>query len=70
METNTDLSPMAAAVHAAGNAYRLAKRMNVSHVAVAKWVKRGKPPAERCLAIEKATGISRYALRPDVFGEP
>lgn len=27
-------------------------------------------PAERVLEIERITGISRYDLRPDVFGPP
>lgn len=61
-------SSIAVAVKAAGSAYRLAQALEISHVAVGKWVKRGYPPAERCLAIEAATGISRYALRPDVYG--
>ncbi len=51
--------------------YRLAKLIKVSHPAVIKWVKRGKPPAGRCIAIESATGgkVTRYQLRPDVFGQ-
>jgi DNA-binding transcriptional regulator YdaS (Cro superfamily) len=36
------------------------------------WLKVGKIPAEHCLAIERATKrkVTRYDLRPDVFGEP
>lgn len=30
--------------------------------------KQGRLPAEFCLAVESATGISRHRLRPDVFG--
>ena len=29
----------------------------------------GISPADRVLAVEKATGVSRHKLRPDVFGE-
>ena len=58
---------IALAARNAGNAYRLAKKMNVSHVAVGKWIKNGRPPAARCLAIEKVTGVSRHALRPDIY---
>jgi DNA-binding transcriptional regulator YdaS (Cro superfamily) len=35
---------------------------------VLNWRKRGKIPAERVLAVEAATGISRHELRPDIFG--
>lgn len=35
---------------------------------IANWRTRGRVPAERVLDIEKATGISRHELRPDVFG--
>ena len=27
-------------------------------------------PAERVIAVEKATGVSRHHLRPDIFGPP
>jgi len=41
-------------------------------VTVAMWSRfengRRRVPAERVLQIEKLTGISRYDLRPDVFG--
>lgn len=38
--------------------------------AVYKWEKTGKVPAEHCRAIEFATRgkVTRYGLRPDVFG--
>ncbi len=61
---------MQTAVSIAGNKSRLGRKINVTHTAINKWVKRGWPPAERCLAIERATGgkVTRYDLRPDVFG--
>jgi DNA-binding transcriptional regulator YdaS (Cro superfamily) len=40
---------------------------------VGKWLHRDKKvPAEMCVAIELATGgkVTRYELRPDVFGDP
>jgi DNA-binding transcriptional regulator YdaS (Cro superfamily) len=61
-------SPMKLAIRAAGNGSRLARQLGVSHVSVVKWLKRGAPPAGRCLAIEEATGVSRYQLRPDIYG--
>lgn len=33
--------------------------------AISQWTR---VPAERVLDVERLTGISRYALRPDVFG--
>ena len=30
--------------------------------------KQGRLPAEFCLVVEEATGISRHRLRPDIFG--
>lgn len=70
METTT-LSPIAQAVSAAGGVPALAKGCDVSVQAVHKWLKAGRPPAERCIEIERLSGgtITRYQLRPDVFGE-
>ena len=48
--------------------YRLARLIGVKHPTIHSWMKAGRVPAERVLAIEQATGISRYELRPDVFG--
>ncbi len=56
------------AIEAAGSASELARRLGVVPMTVTQWRKRGQVPAERCLAIEAATGVSRHNLRPDVFG--
>lgn len=51
----------------------LAEAVGVTQPSVAHWVKgRVRIPAERCIQIELATqgAITRYDLRPDVFGEP
>lgn len=34
--------------------------------AVWKW---DRVPSARCLDVERATGVSRYRLRPDIYGE-
>jgi DNA-binding transcriptional regulator YdaS (Cro superfamily) len=44
----------------------IAKECGISTAAVSKWPK---VPAERVLAVERATGISRHRLRPDVYPE-
>lgn len=51
---------------------RLAVACSVSEQAVYKWIKKGHPPAERCLDIEEAVGgrISRFDLLPPEFHKP
>lgn len=45
----------------------LAYILKISRPAISKWRKRGRIPAERVLAVERATGISRNILRPDLY---
>ena len=54
------------AIEAAGGQQALAKKVGVKYQAVQKWV-RNRVPAERVLAIEAATGVSRSDLRPDLY---
>ena len=46
----------------------LAKDLGVQSPAVCKW-ERGRIPAERVLDVERATGIPRHRLRPDLYPE-
>lgn len=55
------------AVRLAGGQVSLATQLGVKQGHVWFWIKRGFPPAERVLAIEAATGISRHELRPDIY---
>jgi len=48
---------------------QLATGNAVTRVAVYKWLRARKIPAERVLRVEELTGISRHDLRPDVFGK-
>lgn len=53
---------------------RQGRVVKISQAHVWNWLNDAKspmPPAEHCRAIEEATGgqITRYDLRPDVFGE-
>ncbi len=45
----------------------LANHLGVSYQAVHKWFRKGKIPAERVLAVEAATGVSRHRLRSDLY---
>ena len=60
------------AIELVGGQSALARKLGVKPQAVQQWVSRGHVPANRVLAIESATEhqVSRYELRPDVFGEP
>lgn len=64
------MSAIEQACTAVGGQSHLAQRLGVSPQAVSKWIVKARAPAQRCLEIEVATGgaVSRYALRPDVYG--
>lgn len=48
-----------------GSMARIAKALAITQQAVSLWKK---VPAEQVVAIEKATGIPREELRPDLYG--
>jgi len=55
------------AIRAAGGVSQLAEKIGISQPSVSNW---HKIPAERVLTVEKVTGISRTALRPDLYPAP
>jgi len=63
-----DMTALDKAVQAAGSQQALAHLLGIKPPSVSGWYDRRRVPAERCIAIEKATGVSRHDLRPDVFG--
>jgi len=54
------------AIRCAGGMHALGRKLGITHQAIAQW---RRVPAERVLEVERLTGISRYRLRPDVFGK-
>ncbi len=62
--------PLHQAIEFLGSQAALARRIGIRPQAVQQWTTTGRVPADRCLAVEHATGgkVSRYDLRPDVFG--
>lgn len=48
-----------------GGVEALAAYLGVSRQAIYQWKR---VPAERVLRVERVTGVSRYDLRPDIFG--
>ncbi len=64
------MNHIAAAVERTGTGQAgLARLLGVTPQAVNQWVNGNRPvPSRHVLAIERATGVSRHELRPDVFG--
>lgn len=65
-------NPVTKAIRIVGRVTKLASKLGVTHQAVRKWERHNRVPAERCRSIEEATkgAVTRYELRPDVFGPP
>ena len=66
--TDMDMTALDRAVQSAGSQQALAQLLGIKPPSVSGWYDRRRVPAERCIAIELATGVSRHQLRPDVFG--
>lgn len=63
------MNAIADAIRKAGGPTKLGKALGITRQAVEQWRERVVPP-EHVLAIEKLTGITRYELRPDIYGSP
>ena len=65
------MTPIARAIAALGGPTAAAKTLDAKVTQVCNWVSRDQCPAQMVLAVEAATKglVSRYELRPDVFGE-
>lgn len=57
------------AVKIAGGQAELARKVGVRQPAVHRWIKAKTVPAKRVLQVEKITGISRYKLNPEIYGQ-
>jgi DNA-binding transcriptional regulator YdaS (Cro superfamily) len=53
----------------AGSVVALARALGVTSQAISQWHKRH-VPAERVLDVERATGVPRHELRPDLYPPP
>ena len=53
------------AIERAGGARPLARALKITHQAVIQWPH---VPAKHVLEVERMSGISRYDLRPDIYG--
>lgn len=57
-------SALEAAIKVAGTSQKFAEMIGVTPQAISQW---RRVPALRVLTVEKATGISRHDLRPDIY---
>lgn len=64
MDEKTD-SGLRKAILAAGSQTALADALGITQSAIAQW---DKVPVQRVHQVESLTGVSRYELRPDIFG--
>lgn len=62
-------TPLDTAINLLGGQVALAALCEVTPQAVNQWVKKGKAPPKYVLRIESASGVSRYELDPEVFGQ-
>ncbi|WP_201096202.1 transcriptional regulator [Thiocystis minor] len=60
------------AIASAGSQVALARQIGASQQMVSQWLtqRNGRVSPVYCRRIEEATGVSRYDLRPDIFGPP
>lgn len=64
----TPFEALTAAVASAGSQAAMGRLLGVSQPTVWKWLQSTKRlPAEHCLAVETATGVSKHLLRPDIY---
>ena len=50
-----------------GNMSNLARKLKIAPQSIREWVLRGKIPSERVLLVERATGVPKERLRPDIY---
>jgi TorA maturation chaperone TorD len=55
------------AIDAAGGVAQLARKIGIAQPSVSNW---NAVPAQRVIAVESATGVSRKVLRPDLYSDP
>jgi len=53
------------AIQRAGGVKALARHLNIASPAVSQWTR---VPSLRVLSVERISGVSRYRLRPDIYG--
>lgn len=63
-------TPVETFINKLGGASKAAAALGISNPSVIlNWRARGQVPADKVLAAEQVSGISRHTLRPDIFGK-
>jgi DNA-binding transcriptional regulator YdaS (Cro superfamily) len=62
---STELIELRAYAEANGGITEVASTLGVTKGVFWAWLNRGQVPADQCPAVERATGVRRWALRPD-----
>ena len=62
-----NMEALITAIKIAGGQSALARAIGKSQGHISVWLKRRYIPAEMVLPIERATGVSRHLLRPDIY---
>jgi DNA-binding transcriptional regulator YdaS (Cro superfamily) len=55
------------AMRQAGGLRALARKIGIAPQSISQWLEKGQVPDRWLVAIEKATGVPREKLRPDLF---
>jgi TorA maturation chaperone TorD len=66
MEVHVRDAGLDRAIDAAGGVAELARKIGIAQPSVSNW---SRVPAQRVIAVEAATGVSRKQLRPDLYSE-
>lgn len=62
------INPLQKAINIAGSQSALARAIGVTQAHIWNWLNRNKKvPASQVIKIEKAVGVSRHDLRPDIY---
>jgi DNA-binding transcriptional regulator YdaS (Cro superfamily) len=61
------MDPLIKAIDTAGGLTALGRKIGVTPQRIYNWRRSGKIPANQVLAIERATGVSRHSMRPDIY---
>lgn len=62
-----NMDALTQAIEIAGGQSALARAIGKSQGHISVWLRRRYIPAEIVLPIERATGVSRHLLRPDIY---
>ena len=66
-EDNSTITALDEAINFAGGQNKLGALIFTKQQTISWWRNKGKVPADKAIAIERATGVDKARLRPDLF---